>query len=217
MLVGDRMSHPVISISPTATLEDAQKLMLSEKISRLPVLDKHGKLLGIISEKQIWRYMPSEATTLDMWEIKGALSHITVEKVMTKNVITVTADTPIEEAARIMADKEISGIPVISGETVVGLIAESDLFKTFLEVLGAREPGIRLTVSVPKKPGELAALTSAIFNAGGDIISLGTFYGPSGDTGEITVKVAGLSEAVLLEKVKPTVQKVLDVRKMGIV
>jgi acetoin utilization protein AcuB len=215
MLVGDRMSHPVITISPQASLDDAWKLMASEHISRLPVIDKNGKMVGIVSEKQILRYSPSEATTLDAWEIKGVMNKIQVERVMTKNVITVTPDMPIEEAARVMDDNEISGIPVVIGDSLVGIIAESDLFTTFLEVLGAREPGIRLTVIVDKAPGTLAKLTQAIFSAGGNIISLGTFYGQSTDTGEITIKVESISLDKLVEIVKPFVKEISDVRTQG--
>lgn len=217
MLVSDRMSHPVITIQPQATLEDANKLMEKENISRLPVLDKKGNLIGIISEKQIHRYMPSEATTLDMWEIKGVLNRILVEKVMTRDVITVTPDTPIEEAARIMAEKEISGIPVVSEGKVVGIIAETDLFKTFLEVLGARQPGIRVTVTMTDQPGQIVKLSQAIFNAGGNIISLGTFYGESGGNAEITIKIEGASKDALVKALTPCVDKIIDIREVGIV
>ncbi len=216
MLVRDRMSQPVITISPKASLDDAASLMASEHISRLPVVDQRGRLVGIISEKQILRYAPSAATLLDEYEIKGVMNRIPVEKVMTREVITITADTPIEEAARVMVDNEISGIPVLSGDSLVGMIAETDLFKAFLEVLGAREPGIRLSVLLPKVPGELAALTQAIFNAGGNIISLGTFYGESSDTGEVTVKVEGVSKEKLVELIAPRVKKIVDVREKSL-
>ncbi len=213
MLVKDRMSHPVITITPQASLDDAASLMAAERISRLPVVDKRGKMVGIITEKQILRYSPSKATLLDAYEIQGVMSRIPVEKVMTREVITITADTPIEEAARIMADNEISGIPVLSEGSLVGMIAETDLFKAFLEVLGARKPGIRLSVLLPEVPGELARLTQIIFTAGGNIISLGTFYGESSDTGEVTVKVEGIDRDKLVELVTPCVKKILDVRE----
>jgi len=213
MLVKDRMSHPVITITPQASLDDAASLMATDRVSRLPVVDKRGKLVGIISEKQILSYSPSKATLLDAYEIQGVMNRIPVEKVMTRDVITITADTPIEEAARIMVDNEISGIPVLSGGSLVGMIAETDLFKAFLEVLGARKPGIRLSVLLPEAPGELARLTQNIFNAGGNIISLGTFYGESSDTGEVTVKVEGVAIDKLVELVTPCVQKILDVRE----
>ncbi len=215
MLVKDRMSHPVITITPQASLDDAASLMATEKISRLPVVDQRGKLVGIISEKQILSYAPSKATLLDAFEIQGVMNRIPVEKVMTRAVITISADTPIEEAARIMADHEISGIPVLADGSLVGMIAETDLFKAFLEVLGAREPGIRLSVLLPKVPGELARLTQVIFNAGGNIISVGSFYGKSSDTGEVTLKVEGVGKDQLVELVGPCVIKVTDVREQG--
>lgn len=213
MLASDRMSHPVITITPQASLDDAWQLMSQEKISRLPVVDKKGKMIGIITEKQILRYSPSLATTLDVWEIKGAMSRMTVDKVMSAEVITITADTPIEEAARIMIDNGISGIPVVENDQLVGMIAETDLFKAFLEVLGAREPGIRLTILLAKAPGKLARLSQAICDAGGNIISLGTFLGISSEAGEVTLKVDGIPKEKLLELVTPFVVKVLDIRE----
>ena len=217
MLVGERMSKPVITIHPQASLDDAWQLMSSEKISRLPVVDKKGKMVGIITEKQILRYSPSLATTLDVYEIKGAMARMTVDKVMQTDVVTIDADTPIEEAARIMEDRDISGIPVIDQNQLVGMITEADLFKAFLEVLGARLPGIRLAVLVSIGPGQLARLTQAVFNAGGNIISLGTFSGPSSETGEILMKVDGLAKDALVELVKPFVIKILNVREKVIV
>ena len=212
MLIKDRMSHPVITVMQHESLDDAAAIMTREHISRLPVVDKRGKMVGIISEKQIMRYSPSEATTLDVYEIQGIMNRIPVEKVMARSVITVTPDTPIEEAARIMVDKEISGIPVVISDSLVGIIAETDLFKAFLEVLGAREPGVRLTVMMPRDPGGLAYLTQAIFQAGGNIISVGSFYGESSDTSEVTLKVDGIPKDKLVELVKSSVMKIVDVR-----
>ena len=212
MLVKDRMSHPVITVTPQESLNDAAAIMTREHISRLPVVDKRGKMVGIISEKQIIRFSPSKATTLDVYEIQGAMNRIPVEKVMTRELITITPDTPIEEAARIMVDKEISGIPVVISDSLVGIIAETDLFKAFLEVLGAREPGVRLTVMMPRDPGGLAYLTQAIFQAGGNIISVGSFYGESSDTAEVTLKVDGIPKDKLVELVKSSVMKIVDVR-----
>ena len=213
MLVRDRMSSPVITVTPQQSLDDAWKIMTEKHISRLPVVDKRGKLVGIVSEKQILGFAPSAATTLDMFEIQGVMNRIPVERVMTKDVITITPDTPIEEAARIMADNEISGIPVVSGDSLVGIIAETDLFKTFLEVMGAREPGVRLTVLLPKDPGGLACLAQTIFQSGGNIISVGSFYGESSDTAEVTLKVEGIAKEKLVEKVRLCVLKILDVRE----
>ena len=128
--------------------------MKRERIRRTPVV-KDGKMVGIVSDKDLLNASPSPATSLSVWEMNYLLSKITVRDVMTKKVLTVTEDTPIEEAARIMADNKIGGLPVMRNDHVVGIITETDLFKIFLELMGAREPGVRGTVLVLDKPGEL--------------------------------------------------------------
>ena len=87
---------------------------------------------------------------------------------MSKEVITVSEDTPLEEAARIMADQKIGGLPVMQGKTLSGIITETDLFKVLMELLGGRRVGVRATVSISGAKGTLAKITSAVFGAGGD-------------------------------------------------
>src|SRR5512136_2093206 len=112
MLVGERMSRPVITISPDMPIVDALNMMRREHIRRAPVV-KDGKLVGIVSDKDLLNASPSAATTLSVWEINYLISKILVKDVMAKKVITVTEDTPIEEAARIMVDSKIGGLPVM--------------------------------------------------------------------------------------------------------
>lgn len=213
MLVGDRMSHPVITVYPETTLEDALKLMQEEKIRRLPVVNRRGELVGIISDGVILRALPSDATTLSVWEARDMVRRLTVNKYMTKEVVTVTDDTPLEEAARIMIDNQISALPVMRGGKLVGLITEKDLFKVFLELLGARDPGVRLSAIVPKEPGRLLHITKAIYDLGGDIVALGTFQGETSMNGEITIKVAGVQKQALVDAIRPHVEKIVDVRE----
>ena len=162
MLVGERMSHPVITIPPDLPIVDALNLMKRERIRRTPVV-KEGKLVGIVSDKDLLNASPSPATSLSIWEMNYLLSKITVRDVMTRQVLTVTEDTAIEQAARIMADNKIGGLPVLSGETVVGIITETDLFKIFLELMGARDAGVRVTALIPDERGQLAKLTPATY------------------------------------------------------
>jgi acetoin utilization protein AcuB len=131
---------------------------------------------------------------------------------MAKKVVTVAEDTPIEEAARIMADNKIGGLPVVRGTEVVGMVTETDLFKVFLELLGAREAGVRLSALVADQPGELAKLTSAIFKAGGNILALGTFLGESTENRMVTAKVEGIDQAGLRRIVEPLVERIVDLR-----
>jgi acetoin utilization protein AcuB len=212
MLVGERMSKPVITIRPETSMPEALDLMHKEHIRRLPVVNKKGELVGIVTETDLQKASPSEATTLSIYEVTYLLSKLTIDRLMTKKVITVTEDTPLEEAARIMADNGIGGLPVMRGKNLVGMITETTLFRIFLELLGARRAGIRLTVTLPDAPGKLAALTKAIHDLGGNIISLGTFMGDSPSEGVVTVKVEGVTSAALKKTVEPLVEKLIDIR-----
>jgi acetoin utilization protein AcuB len=193
-------------------MNEALDVMRREHIRRLPVIDKRGILVGIITEADLNKAAPSQATSLTVWEMRELISKVRVERIMTRDVVTIADDTPIEEAARVMADCKISGLPVMRDNKLVGLITETDVFKMFLELFGARDKGVRLTVEVPKGPGQLAKLTRAIFELGGDILALGTMIGENSESGQITVKVAGVDKETLLESITPCVSKVLDVR-----
>ena len=212
MLVGERMSRPVITVQPHIQAQEALAMMKKENVSRFPVVDKRGRMVGLVSQVDLLNASPSDATRLSMWEINYLMSKITVEKCMTRQVITITEDTALEEAARVMADKQIGGLPVVRDEQVVGMITETDLFKIFLELLGAREPGVRLSVLVPNAPGELATLSKAIFEAGGNIMALGTFLGESIENREMVFKVDGIDAKTLEGVVLPYVDKIVDIR-----
>jgi acetoin utilization protein AcuB len=211
MLVGERMSKPIISISPDMPISEAMNLMKTEHIRRFPVV-KDGKLLGLISDKDILNASPSPVTTLSIWEMNYLLNKITVSEVMIKNVLTVTEDTPIEQAARIMADNKIGGLPVMRDGGVVGIITETDLFKIFLELLGAREVGIRVTVLVRENPGELAKLTKVVSEAGGDFIAFGMFTGLDTTNKMVTFKVTRISLDDLKKAITPVVKEIIDIR-----
>jgi acetoin utilization protein AcuB len=211
MFVGDRMSHPVITISSDMPINDALNLMKQEHIRRTPVV-KDGRLVGIVSDKDLLNASPSPATSLSVWEMNYLLSKITVKDVMTKNVFTVNEDTPIEEAARVMSDNKIGGLPVVRGDRVVGIITETDLFKIFLELMGAREGGVRVTLLVEEKPGVLAQITKAIADLGGNFIAFGQFTGEDPSNRLVTFKVSGLEINKVKEIVEAIAEKVVDVR-----
>jgi acetoin utilization protein AcuB len=212
MFVGDRMSRPVISVSPDTPINDALAMFKKEHIRRAPVL-KDGKLIGIVSERDLLNASPSSATTLSIWEMHYLISKVKVKNVMTRKVVTVTRDTPIEEAARIMADKKIGGLPVMDGDRVVGMITETDLFKVFLELMGARDKGIRVTATIEDKPGELAKVTKAIANAGGNFVAFGFFAGEDASTKVLTFKVEGMKPNEVKSALKDVVKKFWDIRE----
>jgi acetoin utilization protein AcuB len=211
MLVGERMSHPVVFVSPEMSIQDALQLMRKENIRRTPVV-QGGKLVGIVSDKDLLNASPSDATSLSIWELNYLLSKIKVSEVMTGAVITVTEDTPIEEAARIMSDNKIGGLPVVRNGSVVGIITETDLFHLLLELTGAREFGVRVTFLLQDRPGELAKVTSAIAEMGGNLIAIGTFAGEDQATREVMMKVAGVDDKTIMNVLKEYATKVKDIR-----
>jgi acetoin utilization protein AcuB len=177
----------------------------------MPVI-KDGRLVGIVSDKDLLNASPSSATSLSVWEMNYLLSKITVADVMTTNVLFVTPDTPIEQAARVMADNKIGGLPVAQDDRVVGIITETDIFKLFLELMGARDPGVRVVALVQEKRGELAKLTQAIAKIGGNFVAFGQFAGEDTSNREITFKVSGVSEEQVQDAVQPFVEKIKDIR-----
>jgi acetoin utilization protein AcuB len=206
------MSKPVITMRPETTMPEALELMHKEHIRRLPVVNQRGEMVGIITEADLLKASPSQATSLSIYELNYLLSKLTVDRIMTKKVFTSTEDTPVEEAARIMADHGIGALPVMRDKALVGIITETTLFHIFLEMLGARRAGIRATVSMPDKPGELARLTKAIDDLGGNIIALGTTMGESPSEGQVTFKVEGIKMETLKKAIQPMVSKIIDIR-----
>jgi acetoin utilization protein AcuB len=213
MLVGERMSHPIISMAPDMPVHDALNMFKRERIRRAPVV-KEGKMVGIVSDKDLLNASPSPASSLSVWEMNYLLSKITVSEVMTKKVITVAEDTPIEEAARIMADNKIGGLPVMRDSHVVGIITETDLFKVFLELMGARENGVRVTALIEEKPGQLAKITEAIANAGGNFVAFGQFAGEDPSTRLVTFKVAGLKKDEVKKAISEIAKEIWDIREI---
>ncbi|MDO9128389.1 MAG: CBS domain-containing protein, partial [Anaerolineales bacterium] len=132
---------------------------------------------------------------------------------MNKTVFTVDEDTPIEEAARIMADNKIGGLPVLRKGRVVGIITETDLFKIFLELMGAREMGVRVTALIADKPGQLAKVTQAISSLGGNFIAFGQFTGEDPSNRMITFKVTGLKAKDVKSAIQPLVESLIDIRE----
>lgn len=212
MLVKERMSKPVIFVHPDMPIMEALALMQREKIRRLPIIDD-GKMVGIVSDKDLLNAAPSDATTLSMWELNYLVSRIEVNDVMTRQVRTVTEDTPIEEAARIMADNKIGGLPVMREGRVVGLITETDLFKILLELMGAREGGLRVTAIIPDTVGELAKITSAVAACEGSFVAFGQYSGDDTATRTVTFKVTGVDADTVRQQLEPLVEKITDIRE----
>ncbi len=216
MLVRERMTPNPITVRPETSYDEALRLIRDKKIRRLPVVDRQGRLVGIVVEKDLLYASPSPATSLSVFEIHYLLAKLQVKEIMTKKVFAVDEECPLEEAARIMVDHKIGSLPVLRGDQLVGIITETDIFGTMAEVLGGRTPGLRVSVRVPNKKGMIAALTAEIARQGGNIISLVTSWG-GGATHEpeVTFKLQDVNQAGLIPALEKAGATIVDVREIS--
>ena len=214
MTVSSVMTHNPITLLDSDSVTDAQSLMKREKIHRLPVLDHRRKLVGIVSEKDLLYAAPSPASTLSLYEMSNLLAKLKVEKVMTRELVTVTPSTLVEDAARVLVDNDIGGLPVMEGDKLVGIVTESDLFRLLIDMFGTRRKGVRATLRVPERPGEIADMAKAISDAGGNIISMGTFPGNDLTNAVMIVKVEDIDKDKLLKILEPLIVEAMDVREV---
>ncbi len=214
MLIRERMTRNPVLCAPDLPVNEAFDLMKKERIRRIPVVDKNGRLVGIVSDKDLLHVSPSPATTLSAYEIPYLLSKVKVGDVMTKQVITVSEDTPIEDAARIMVDNKIGGLPVVNeSNAVAGIITETDIFKTFLELFGARRPGVRITMYVKNMRGELARVAQAVAEVGGDIVASVEMPGTDSTNYEVLLKVRDAPKEAIVNALSPVAVRIVDVRE----
>ncbi|CAG0943559.1 A-adding tRNA nucleotidyltransferase [Anaerolineae bacterium] len=214
MLVRERMTANPVVVNPETSFEDALQILREKKIRRLPVVDKGGNLVGIVVEKDLLYASPSPATSLSVFEVHYLLSKLLVKDVMTKRVITIGEDCPLEEAARIMVDHKIGSLPVVRGKQVIGIVTETDVFRVMAEALGGRAKGLRVALRVPDVKGELAMITSKIAELGGNFISLATFLGGDAQHTEVTFKVQGVQKDVVVAALEKTGVQIMDVREI---
>jgi len=213
MLVSSRMTPDPITVTDKTPIDEALRVMRDKRVRRLPVVNANGKLVGIVAEKDILYASPSPATSLSIHEIHYLVSKLTVGEIMIKNVLTITDDTPLEEAARVMADHRIGALPVMRDSKLVGIITETDIFKALLELMGAREPGVRLTMRMPEGQGVLPLCTETMTSLGGRVLALLTWSAEEPDYRMVTVKVTGVGREKLTEGIGKLGVEILDVRE----
>ncbi len=210
MLVKTFMTRQPFYISPDDNFPQAMSVIRKRKIRHLPVLERE-KLVGIVVEKDLLTNQPSPATTLSLYEIYSLLETLRIRQIMTRPVITVEGDCPLEEAARIMIENKISCLPVMDGEKLVGIITETDIFKVLVRVLGGQEEGIRLTLCLPDQAGVLASISQQIADAGGNIVAV-TTISVEDNQRETMIKETGADREKLEALLEKRGVEVLDLR-----
>ena len=154
MPVQNWMTTDVVSVGPDTSLLKVGKLMKDHHIRRIPVVDENGQVVGIISDRDVRDASPSKATTLDMYEMHYLLAELKAKNIMTAKPITVKPTDTVEQAALIMLDNKVGGLPVVddSGK-LVGIISDHDVFKALVDITGARLGGLQFAIELPDQPG----------------------------------------------------------------
>jgi acetoin utilization protein AcuB len=189
MFVRDRMSSPAVTITPDTALRDALDLMHEHRFRRLPVVDEKGRLVGIVSERDLLYASPPPAALVSGMDLNHLLDELPTREIMTRGVLTATADTFVEDAARLMADNKVGGLPVVDEDDhVVGVITETDVFRAFIELYRAGHSGLYLTLQMKDRAGLMAELSKAVLGLGDDIVSLSSSYDEASGEYRLVIK-----------------------------
>ncbi len=176
MLIRNFMTKNVITIDAEESMPKAIQLLKQHKINMMPVTHQ-GKLVGVITDRDLKQASPSEATDLETHELKYLLNRIKIKDIMTKQVITIPLDYTIEEAAEILMNEDISGAPVVNDQgQMEGVITSTDLYKALIALSGLGRRGIQFAFQIEDRPGTIKELTDIIRAAGGRIASIMSSY-----------------------------------------
>ena len=211
MLVKDRMSSSPVTITTDTSLKDAIDLVRGSPFRHLPVLDENDKLVGIVTEKSLVYASPTSTTTLSVFEVDYILSRTKVGQVIQGEVISVGPNLPIEEAARVMIDHRIGCLPVVVDDKLIGIISDTDIFRVLVEGLGGGHPSLRITVVIPEEVGSLAQVVNRVVALGGNIHSLGTFWGQRPEERVIAFRLEGVDREAVLQALEDDNIQIVDV------
>jgi acetoin utilization protein AcuB len=173
MFVRMWMTVDVVTVEADTPIMEARDLMKQRNVRRLPVM-KGNALAGIVTQGDIQEAGPSDATSLSIWELNYLLARTKVADIMTRetDLITVSPDDPVEQVALLMRERKVSGLPVLDGDKLIGVITESDIFAVLLSVMGVRQGGSRLTLALDDQPGKLAEALDVVRKHESNILSL---------------------------------------------
>ncbi len=213
MLVRDAMTPNPITVTAETSLPEIDALMREKKIRRVPVLD-NGRLVGIISDHDVMATMPSPATTLSRWELTTLLDKLQARDFMTHPVYVTSPECPLEEIARVLLEKKFGALPVMDGNQLVGIVTESDIFRTFVNMLsGGDIPGLRFELRAERHAGVIAEAAKTVNDHGGRIIAIATLNEPDGLHKRILIKEEGANSDTLIKALSESAFEVLEMRQ----
>lgn len=199
--------NPVVAYNDM-TAVDALRLMRRENIAKVPVLDRKGNLVGVITEKDILKASLADEKNMSLLEMAYEVSNLTIDKLMTKEVITIGPNTSVEKAARLMITEDLSFLPVLEDQKLIGVLSRSDMFSILMDLFGARNYGTRITFEVDDKIGTLAKISKVLAENNISIISLCTLEEEKG-VYTLTLKVQGADSDLLESLISPFARSII--------
>ena len=173
MLVQGWMTTDVITVDEDTSMMKASIIMKEKNIRSLPVVNKRGELVGIVSDRDLKDAAPSKATTLDVYELNYLLSSIKIKDLMITNLAYVRPEETVEFAAILMLENKISSLPVINNKgTLIGIVTQTDIFKVLINITGVYTGGIQFAFSLEDSPGSIREAADMIRSYGGRVVSV---------------------------------------------
>ena len=213
MFVQDFMTRQLVVAREDDKAGPALQRMREEGLRRMPVVDAEGTLVGIVSDRRLLQALAVPVRRGEFRREVAAPPPLTVGHIMNREILTTTPDTPLEEAAAVMAMQRVGSLVVMDASGPVGIITETDMFRVFLRLLVGDTPGLRVTVRAPAFPGILADITAAVGRAGGNLLSLGNLT--LDDSLLISFKVADLNAHDLEDILAELPVEDVDIREMS--
>jgi len=173
MLVKGWMTTDLVTVEEDTPMMKASIIMKEKNIRSLPILNKKGKLVGIVSDRDLRDASPSKATSLDVHELNYLISTIKIEELMTRNVVVVRPDETVEFAAILMLENKISSLPVINDKgSLIGIITQTDIFRVLINITGVYTGGVQFAFSLEDRPGSIGEVADVIRSYGGRVVSI---------------------------------------------
>jgi acetoin utilization protein AcuB len=209
MIIKDWMTKDVITVDPETSMMRAAKLMKEKGIRRLPVVDDKGKVVGMLSDRDVKEASPSKATTLDVHELYYLLSEIKVKNIMSPNPMTIRDTDTVVKCAAIMHDKKISGLPVLNEQgELVGIMTQNEVYRVLLSITGIYHGGIQIGLKLPDQRGTLKEVLDCLRGHKARVISILTSYDKVEDGfRQVFLRIMDMDKAVLNELKKELGEK----------
>ena len=201
MPVKDWMSKDLVTIEEDTSIMKASKIMKQHNIQHLPVL-RQGRLVSIVSDRDLKEATPSKATTLDIHEMYHLLDTVKVKSLMPKEVFTITPGETVEKAAAVMLKHHISALPVVDAQgTLAGIITKGDIFRAFVSISGIHQGALAMGFELADQPGSIKTVTDVIRAHGGRIASILTGYeGASEGSRQVFIRAKDIKDEPALRK-----------------